>query len=145
VLFVTQPNPLGTADAVFSAYNLMRDFTGSSLVVWGTQPVIRPKTFARAAKLARVFELYDMVLPTTFVEYPYAPIQRNEVGAIEAAIETHLETAPPSEFGETNIGLFILKNQTMFHGVSRATKSLLERINRTLQPESWVSWVFLTS
>jgi galactokinase/NDP-sugar pyrophosphorylase family protein len=115
VLFVTQPNPLGTGDAVFSAYNLMRDFTGSSLIVWGTQPVIRPKTFARAARLARVFELYDMVLPTTFVEYPYAPIQRNEVGAIEAAIETHLETAQPSEFGETNIGLFILRNQTMFH------------------------------
>jgi bifunctional N-acetylglucosamine-1-phosphate-uridyltransferase/glucosamine-1-phosphate-acetyltransferase GlmU-like protein len=114
VLFVTQPNQLGTGDAVFSAYNVMKDFTGSSLIVWSTQPVIRPKTFARAAKLARLFESYEMVLPTAFVEYPYAPIRRNEFGAIESATEIHLEAAHPAEFGETNIGMFILKNQTMF-------------------------------
>jgi galactokinase/NDP-sugar pyrophosphorylase family protein len=135
VLFVTQPSALGTGDAVFSAYNLMKDFTGLSLVVWSTQPVIRPKTFARAAKLARLFELYDMVLPTTFVEHPYAPIQRNEVGAIEAASETHLETAQPPEFGETNIGLFILKNQTMFDVLAelrnRYWNESIGRYNRT--------------
>jgi NDP-sugar pyrophosphorylase family protein len=114
LIFVTQPHQLGTGDAVFSAYNLMKDFTGSSLVVWSTQPVIRPQTFARAAKLARLFELYEMVLPTAFVEHPYAPIQRNESGAIESATETHLETAPSTDFGETNIALFIVKNPTMF-------------------------------
>ena len=114
VIFVTQPHQLGTGDAVFSAYNLMKDFTGSALVVWSTQPVIRPQTFVRAAKLARLFESHEMVLPTTFVEHPYAPIHRNESGAIESATETHLETAPTTDFGETNISLFIVKNPTMF-------------------------------
>jgi len=93
---------------------VMSDFTGASLVVWSTQPVIRPQTFARAAKLARLFESYDMVLPTAFVEHPYAPIRRNALGEIESATETHLESAATAEFGETNIGMFILKNQTMF-------------------------------
>src|SRR5690348_15988190 len=52
VLFVTQPHALGTGDAVLHAHELMHDFTGFALIVWGTQPVIRPQTFARAVKLA---------------------------------------------------------------------------------------------
>ena len=114
VVFVTQPHALGTGDAVLSAHRLLSDFNGMSLVVWSTQPVIRPKTYARAAKLARLFETYDMVLPTAFVPHPYAPIRRNESGEIESATETHLENAETAEFGETNIGMFVLKNQTMF-------------------------------
>lgn len=114
VPFVTQPDALGTGDAVLSARELMRDFEGLALVVWGTQPVIRPKTFARAAKLARLFASYEMVLPTAFLDHPYAPLRRNESGAIESASETHLENAQAAESGETNIGLFVLKNQTMF-------------------------------
>ena len=114
VLFVTQPHALGTGDAVLSAHALMRDFEGLALVVWSTQPVIRPKTFARAAKLAHLFAAYEMVLPTAFLDHPYAPLRRNKSGAVESATETHLENAQTADFGETNIGLFLLKNQTMF-------------------------------
>jgi galactokinase/CTP:molybdopterin cytidylyltransferase MocA len=114
VLFVIQPHALGTGDAVLSAHELMHDFAGLALVVWSTQPVIRPQTFARAVELAHLFNSYEMVLPTAFSKYPYAPIARNEVGEIESAVETHLEAAETREFGETNIGLFIVKNQTMF-------------------------------
>ena len=114
VLFVTQTNALGTGDAVLSAHRLMNDFTGMSLVVWSTQPVIRPNTYARTAKLARLLESYDMIVPSAFIKNPYAPIRRNASGEIESATETHLESAESAEFGETNIGMFMLKNQTMF-------------------------------
>lgn len=114
VLFVTQPHALGTGDAVLNAHKLMRDFAGLALVTWSTQPVIRPQTFARAVKLARLFDAYDMVLPTAFKKLPYAPVRRNESGEIESATETHLESAETSEFGETNIALFVLKNHVMF-------------------------------
>jgi galactokinase/CTP:molybdopterin cytidylyltransferase MocA len=114
VLFVTQPQALGTGDAVLSAHRLLGDFTGRSLVVWSTQPVIRPQTFARAARLARLFDLYDMVLPTAFVAHPYAPLRRKASGEIESATETHLESAETAAFGETNIGMFVLKTQAMF-------------------------------
>jgi bifunctional UDP-N-acetylglucosamine pyrophosphorylase/glucosamine-1-phosphate N-acetyltransferase len=114
VLYVTQSEALGTGNAVLNAYELMKDFAGTALVVWSTQPVIRPKTLSRAAKLARLFTSYEMVLPTAFIEHPYAPIRRKPSGEIESATETHLEDAETAEFGETNIGMFILKNQTMF-------------------------------
>jgi len=112
--FVTQPHALGTGDAVLNAHELMHDFAGLALVVWSTQPVIRPQTFARAVRLARLFDSYEMVLPTAFIKNPYAPIARNKSGEIASAVETHLEGADPHDFGETNIGLFIVKNQTMF-------------------------------
>jgi len=92
----------------------MNDFTGTALVVWSTQPVIRPRTFARTAKLAQIFAAYDMVLPTVFVDQLYAPMRRNSAGAIESSNETHLEGVEAGNFGETNIGMFVVKNQAMF-------------------------------
>ena len=114
VRFVLQPEPRGTGDAVLYARELMASFTGMALVVWSTQPVIRPKTFERIVKLARLFNQFEMVIPTTLRDRPYAPLQRDEFGRIRSAQETHLEGAEVLEFGETNIGLFVLKNRTMF-------------------------------
>ncbi len=114
VIFATQQQARGTGDAVLNAHTLMQDFTGLALIVWSTQPVIRPLTYQRTIKLGRLFVECEMVVPTTFRKRPYAPIHRNESGEVQAARETHLENAEPEEFGETNIGMFVLKNQTMF-------------------------------
>ena len=114
VTFVIQPEALGTGDAVLQAHELMRDFNGLTLVVWSTQPVIQAKTFERTAKLANVHQAFDMIVPTTFRQHPYAPIKRNELGEVRSASETHLESAQREDFGETNIGMFLLKNQSMF-------------------------------
>ena len=122
VLFVTQSHALGTGDAVLHANDLMEGFAGLTLVTWSTQPVIRPQTFLRALKLAHLFDAYDMVLPTAFKKHPYAPIQRRESGEIESATETHLERAETSDFGETNIALFVLKNQAMFRVLQELRK-----------------------
>jgi bifunctional N-acetylglucosamine-1-phosphate-uridyltransferase/glucosamine-1-phosphate-acetyltransferase GlmU-like protein len=96
----------------------MKDFRGRALVIWGTQPVIRPRTIRRALQLAALFEEYDMILPTALQERPYAPVERDESGRVLASRETHLEGAPRPEFGETNIGLFILKSAAMFDALT---------------------------
>ena len=114
VIFVTQPEPFGTGDAVLQAHKVMHDFDGLALVVWSTQPVIRAATFKRALKLARLFDSYEMVIPTALRATPYAPIRRDEIGTVQSAGETHLESAEGLDFGETNIGMFLLRNQTMF-------------------------------
>ena len=92
----------------------MKEYSGRALVIWGTQPVITPRTVRRALKLASLFEEYDMILPTALKERPYAPIERDSGGRVLASRETHLEGAPRPEFGETNSGLFILKSVAMF-------------------------------
>lgn len=118
VSYVVQPEPLGTGDAVLHARELMKDFTGRALVVWGTQPVIRPHTVRRALGLSSLFGEYDMILPTALKERPYAPVERDEGGRVLASRETHLEGAARPEFGETNIGLFLLKGAAMFDALT---------------------------
>lgn len=118
VRYVVQSEPLGTGDAVLQAREVMEGFRGRALVIWGTQPVIRPRTIGRALKLAALFEEYDMILPTALKERPYAPLERDASGRVRASRETHLEGAPRPEFGETNNGLFLLKSEAMFDALS---------------------------
>ena len=117
VTFVTQPEARGTGDAVLHAQDVMKECAGRALVVWGTQPVLRPRTIGRALKLAALFAEYEMVLPTALKEQPYAPLERDGGGRVLAARETHLEKAPRPDFGETNVGLFVLDCRKMFEAL----------------------------
>lgn len=117
VSFVLQREALGTGDAVLGAREQMQDFQGRALVVWSTQPVIRPETMRRTLKLAALFGDYEMVLPTALMDRPYAPLLRDERGQVKAARETHLEKAERPSSGESNVGLFVLKSQTMFEAL----------------------------
>ena len=114
VTFVVQPQARGTGDAVLCAQEQMQGFQGRALVIWGTQPVIRPETMRRTLKLSALFAAYEMVLPTVRKDRPYAPLLRDERGRVQTARETHLEQANPLRFGESNIGMFILKSEAMF-------------------------------
>lgn len=114
VTLVSQPVALGTGDAVLRAQEQMLNFQGLAFVVWGTQPVIRAKTMQRTGKLATLFDDYDMVLATTVKEHPYAPLQRDKQGQVRSARETNLEGFEVPIFGETNVGLFVLRSQVMF-------------------------------
>lgn len=117
ITFVVQPQALGTADAVLWAEEQMQGFQGSALVIWSTQPVIQPNTMRRSLKLAALFPGFEMVVPTTYKPRPYAPLLRNEKGRVQTARETHLEKLEQPEFGETNIGMFVLKSEAMFRAL----------------------------
>ena len=114
VSYVLQRQPFGTGDAVLSAADLLAGFQGRVLVVWSTQPVIRPETIRRTSTIAHLLDEYDMILPTTFKERPYAPLVRDDCARVKAAYETHSENLERPSFGETNIGLFLLKSKPMF-------------------------------
>ena len=114
VIFVLQPEALGTGDAVLCARKQMEGFQGQALVIWSTQPVIRPETMRRTLKLSALFAGYEMWLPTAHKHRPYAPLLRDERGRVQAARETHLEQAQDLDFGESNIGMFILNSEAMF-------------------------------
>jgi bifunctional N-acetylglucosamine-1-phosphate-uridyltransferase/glucosamine-1-phosphate-acetyltransferase GlmU-like protein len=118
VTFVVQPQARGTADAVMWAQKQMQGFRGRALVIWSTQPVIQPNTMRRSLKLAALFPGFEMVVPTTYKPRPYAPLLRNEQGRVQTARETYLEKLDQPEFGETNIGMFILKSEAMFRALT---------------------------
>jgi len=122
VTFIVQPRALGTADAVLCAQELMQEFQGRALVIWGTQPVIQPNTMRRSLKLSALFSGYEIVVPTTYKLRPYAPLLRDEGGRVQTARETHQEKAGQLDFGETNIGMFILKSEEMFRALNDLKK-----------------------
>jgi bifunctional N-acetylglucosamine-1-phosphate-uridyltransferase/glucosamine-1-phosphate-acetyltransferase GlmU-like protein len=95
----------------------MQEFQGRALVVWSTQPVIQPKTMRRSLKLAALFPTFEMVVPTTYKPRPYAPLLRDDRGQVQTARETHLEKAGHLDFGETNVGMFILRSDAMFQAL----------------------------
>jgi len=117
VTFVVQPQALGTADAVLCAQEQMQEFQGRALVIWGTQPVIQSNTMRRSLELAALFPAYEIVVPTTYKPRPYAPLLRDERGRVQTARETHLEKSAQLDFGETNIGMFMLKSEAMFQAL----------------------------
>jgi len=114
VTFVVQPQALGTADAVLCAQEQMQKFQGRALVIWGTQPVIQPNTMRRSLKLSALFPAHEIVVPTAYKPRPYAPLLRDERGRVRTARETYLEKTDQLDFGETNIGMFLLKSEVMF-------------------------------
>ena len=118
VTLIVQTEALGTGDAVLYAQEQMQGFRGLALVIWGTQPVIRPETMRRTLKLSALFAAYEMVLPTAHKHRPYAPLLRDERGRVQTAHETHLEQADHLHFGESNIGMFILKSKAMFKALN---------------------------
>ena len=114
VMFVVQPQALGTGNAVLCAHEAMKDFQGRALVIWSTQPVIRPQTMQQTVKLATLFKDHEMLVPTAYQAEPYAPLLRDDFGGVRSARETHLEQAEHVGSGESNIGMFLVKSEAMF-------------------------------
>src|SRR4029453_325159 len=122
VRYVLQKQALGTGDAVMCAQDVLSGFHGEALVIWSTQPAIRPETIRRTLTLATILSEYEMVLPTTLKKFPYAPLLRDENGRVKTAHETHLEKFQRQPFGETNIALFALKSKSMFETLTDLKK-----------------------
>lgn len=133
VTFVVQQQALGTGDAVLCARKEMRDFGGRALVIWGTQPVIRPETMRRTLTLATLFQHYEMVVPTAHQEQPYAPLLRDELGRVRSARETHLEQAEHLGAGESNIGMFLLKSEAMFSALVELNRRYWDQTEQRYQ------------
>ncbi len=116
-IMVIQEIPLGTGDAVIKTIPALQEYNGLSVVVWGTQPAITTETYRRCIALASLLPKYDMVTPTAFCKGPYAPLTRDESGEVLSSGESHLLGTQKPEFGETNIGMYILQTEPMIQAL----------------------------
>ena len=112
--YALQEKPLGTAHAVLSSQRVLGDFEGDVVVMWGTQPVVKVETIFKMILFHQALSYSSMSFPTAKREKPYAPIKRDGNNWVIDSVETHLEGAEPVEFGEDNIGLFVLPKSELF-------------------------------
>ena len=117
VEYVIQSAPLGTGHAVWETRELLKGFTGDALVIWGTQPVVLPKSILAMLHVHQATQA-SMTFPTTKREHPYAPIARNAEGFVMNSVETHQEGAKGVEFGEDNIGVFCVRTPDLLTALS---------------------------
>jgi CTP:molybdopterin cytidylyltransferase MocA len=100
---VAQPVALGTGDAVWHALKHLPEEVEHVYVSFGTQPLVTDNSIL-ASLAFHIKEKLEFTLPTTITPNPYAPLLRGADGKVSNSVETHLEEAEKSEFGEANVG-----------------------------------------
>ncbi len=100
---VAQPVALGTGDAVWHALQHLPEEVEHVYVSFGTQPLVTDNSIL-ASLAFHIKEKLVFTLPTTITPNPYAPLLRGADGKVSNSVETHLEEADKSEFGEANVG-----------------------------------------
>ena len=124
--FIIQKEAKGTGHAVYQAKEILKDFDGDVIVIWGAQPVIRPQTVRKSIMIHQAVGDSAMTSPTTKHEHPYAPLIRDDNNRVIDSRETHLESADTVDYGEDNIGVFCLRNKDLFDGLDTAHAKALD-------------------
>ncbi len=116
--YVEQERALGTADAVFCALKKIQGFKGDVVVIWGKQALVQKESIAKTLFLHKALNA-NMSFPTTKIKNPYAPLKRDKDLFVSDSVETHLEEAMHIDFGEDNIGFFVLDSSTLFETLQK--------------------------
>ena len=116
--YITQKKPFGTGDAVYQTLPLTKNFIGDILVIWGSQPLIGKNTIYKTILVHQATNS-AMTFPTAKCHKPYAPLVRNKNNKVIDSLESHLEGAKKTDYGEDNLGIFILNNKLLVNGMKK--------------------------
>ncbi len=120
VVFVEQPQLLGTGHAVMMTENVLFDFSGDILVLCGDVPFLTHSTIKRLQKTHQT-TLADCTLLTAMVENPYGygRIIRNQTGNVVEIVEEINATEEQKEIKEINAGVYIFEKTALFDALRK--------------------------
>ncbi|RTE07837.1 NTP transferase domain-containing protein [Paenibacillus whitsoniae] len=125
VTYAFQKQQLGTAHAVLQAEPLLKGRSGSTLVLTGDTPLIRPSTIERLLAAQRAGASAGVVL-TAIVQDPtgYGRIIRDAVsGEVVDIIEEKDATPEQKRITEINTGIFCFDNESLFEALPGITNA----------------------
>ena len=107
--YVVQQEPLGTGDAVLHVSELLGDFPGNLLILYGDTPLFRPGTIRGLLNRHRLRKAH-LTLLTANVDraLPYGRIIRDASGEIVDIIEDKDASAQVREIRELNAGAYVV-------------------------------------
>lgn len=113
--YVLQEEQLGTAHAVQQAETLLGDLEGTTIVICGDTPLIRPETM-KALLEHHQQQAAKATILTTVAENPtgYGRILRNEEGHVEQIVEQKDATVEQQKVTEINTGTYCFDNKALF-------------------------------
>ena len=120
VSFVVQEEPLGTGHAVMAAAPLLKDFSGSLLVLCGDAPLITTKTLRQLLETQEVKDA-DQVILTATLEDPqgYGRIIRDRQGNAVDIVEEKDARPDQRAIREINTGFHCFKISSILEEVSQ--------------------------
>ena len=118
--YVLQAEQLGTAHAVQQAEEILGDLEGTTLVVCGDTPLIRPETMKALLDFHTEQKAKATIL-TAVAENPtgYGRILRNERGQVEQIVEQKDATADQQLVKEINTGTYCFDNKALFDALKQ--------------------------
>lgn len=113
--YVLQEEQLGTAHAVQQAETLLGDLEGTTIVICGDTPLIRPETMEALLEHHQQQAAKATIL-TAVAENPtgYGRILRNEEGHVEQIVEQKDATVEQQKVTEINTGTYCFDNKALF-------------------------------
>ncbi len=120
IVWVHQPQQLGTAHAVMCCRAHLQDFTGQTLVLCGDGPLIRAKTLQTLIEKHEA-EQSAATLATAVLEDPvgYGRIIRDAYGNIQGIVEDSDCTPAQRAVREVNPSYYLFNNQVLFKALEK--------------------------
>lgn len=120
LVWVIQPEQKGTAHACLCCKDLMKDFSGQTLVLCGDGPLIRSETL-RILIEKHQSENAAVTLATAVLDDPtgYGRIVRDVYGNIEGIVEHANCTPEQLKIKEVNPSYYLFNNKVLFEAAER--------------------------
>ncbi len=127
VEYVSQDEQLGTAHAVMQAESILKDKTGSTLIMLGDMPLIDKETIEDIIN-AHESTNNDLTLVTTHFNNPtgYGRVLRNENNELVGIIEELSASQNQKNINEVNTGIYAVRNTILFEALSQVKKNPLK-------------------
>ncbi|MGB8657788.1 MAG: NTP transferase domain-containing protein [Candidatus Zixiibacteriota bacterium] len=122
VEFVVQEEQLGTGHAVLQTKELLSDFDGDVLILYGDVPLLKADTLKRLLTEHRKRKVAATVL-TAVLDDPshYGRIIRDEQGMVQEIVEAKDASADQRDIKEINSGIFCFDRQALFSVAEKIT------------------------
>ncbi len=119
VLYETQENTIGTADAVRYALKYIENFDGICLVLPADAPLMEADTLAEAIEFHKDLE-NEATIITAVVDNPdgYGRIIRNNAGDVAGIVEQKNADAYELEIGEVNSSMYIFNTDALVYALA---------------------------
>ncbi|KGR76569.1 bifunctional UDP-N-acetylglucosamine diphosphorylase/glucosamine-1-phosphate N-acetyltransferase GlmU [Ureibacillus manganicus] len=118
--YVLQSEQLGTAHAVQQAESLLGELEGTTLVVCGDTPLIRPETLQALYEYHHEQNAKATILTAVAdIPFGYGRIIRNDNGQVEQIVEQKDASEEQQQVKEINTGTYCFDNKFLFQALKQ--------------------------
>src|SRR5690625_1304089 len=118
--FVTQNEQLGTAHAVMQAKEILKDKEGTTIIVCGDTPLIRPETIENLFQYHESSSSEGTILTANMSNpFGYGRIIRDNNGEVERIVEEKDANGSEKLIEEVNTGTYCFDNQALFKALEQ--------------------------